>query len=348
MASPNGFWRDRRVFVTGCTGLVGSWTVRALLERGAHVVGLIRDQVAGSELHRSGLSEQVDIVHGCVEDERLIERALAEYEIQTVFHLAAQTIVGIANRSPLSTFETNIKGTWCVLEAARRCGYEPQVVVASSDKAYGAQTTLPYTENAPLDGRHPYDASKSCADILALTYHHTYGLPVCVTRCGNFFGGGDLNWNRIVPGTIRSVLRDERPIIRSDGTFVRDYFYVKDGAATYLHLAECMARQPEIVGEAFNFSTERPVNVLELTRLILRLMDSELEPDVRNVASHEIPQQHLSAAKARRLLDWRPIYDLESGLHETIAWFRRHLAEEQRGDRSNGTGDLHARTRQAA
>src|SRR5262249_40713925 len=281
---------------------------RALLERGAHVIGLIRDRVAGSELVRSGLAGRIDRVRGCVEDHALIERALAEYEVQTVIHLAAQTIVGIANRSPLSTFETNIKGTWCVLEAARRCGHNPQVIVASSDKAYGDQRVLPYTEDAPLEGRHPYDASKSCADILALTYHHTYRLPVCVTRCGNFYGGGDLNWNRIVPGTVRAVLRGRRPVIRSDGSYVRDYFYVNDGAAAYLHLAECMARQPEVLGHAFNFSTESRVTVLELVRRILRRTGSALEPDVRGDAANEIKHQYLSAAKARRVLGWAPRY----------------------------------------
>jgi CDP-glucose 4,6-dehydratase len=320
------FWQDRRTFVTGCTGLVGAWTVRALLERGAHVVGLVRDQVPGSELHRGGYLDRIDVVRGRVEDYHLLERSLAEYEIQTVIHLAAQTIVGIANRSPLSTFETNVKGTWCLLEAARRCGTHPQVVVASSDKAYGEQPVLPYTEEAPLQGRHPYDASKSCTDILALTYHNTYRLPVCVTRCGNFYGGGDLNWNRIVPGTIRAVLRGERPVLRSDGSNVRDYFYVKDGAAAYLHLAECMAHRPEVVGHAFNFSTEIQVTVLELTRLILRLMGSDLEPDVRNEARHEIPHQYLSAAKARAMLDWTPRYCLEEALQETIAWYRAYFA----------------------
>src|SRR5438552_14210445 len=304
--SMDGFWRDRRVFVTGCTGLVGAWTVRALRERGAHVVGLIRDHVPGSELVRGGLFQEIDVVRGCVEDQPLLERALAEYEVQTVFHLAAQTIVGIANRSPLSTFETNIKGTWCLLEAARRCGTNPHVVVASSDKAYGDQDKLPYTEDAPLQGRHPYDASKSCTDILALTYHHTYHLPVCVTRCGNFYGGGDLNWNRIVPGTVRSVLRGQRPVIRSDGSYVRDYFYVKDGAAAYLHLAECMARQPEVPGHAFNFSTEIQVTVLEMTNRILKLMGSRLQPDVRSEAKNEIQHQYLSADKARRMLAWAP------------------------------------------
>jgi CDP-glucose 4,6-dehydratase len=326
MNDADSFWQDRRVFVTGCTGLVGAWTVRALLDRGAHVVGLIRDRVAGSELSRAGLEERIDVVRGCLEDEPLLERALAEYEIQTVFHLGAQTIVGIANRSPLSTFESNIKGTWCLLEAARRCCTMPQVVVASSDKAYGDQDTLPYTEDAPLQGRHPYDASKSCTDILSLTYHHTYGLPVCVTRCGNFYGGGDLNWNRIVPGTVRSVLRGQRPVIRSDGTYVRDYFYVKDGAEAYLHLAACMARRPEVVGHAFNFSTEIQVTVLDLVRRILRLMGSDLVPDVQGGARNEIKHQYLSAAKARRMLDWRPRYTLDEALAETIAWYRGHLA----------------------
>jgi CDP-glucose 4,6-dehydratase len=297
-----------------------------LLDRGAQVVGLIRDWVTGSELVHSGLVRRIGVVRGCVEDQPLLERALAEYEIQTVIHLAAQTIVGIANRSPLATFETNIKGTWCLLEAARRCGTAPQVIVASSDKAYGDQAALPYTEEAPLRGRHPYDASKACADVLALTYHQTYRLPVCVTRCGNFFGGGDLNWNRLVPGTIRSVLRGERPVVRSDGRSLRDYFYVKDGAAAYLHLAECMARRPEVVGQAFNFSSESPLAVREMVQRILGLMRSDLEPEVRDEARHEIRHQYLSAAKARRVLDWEPTYGLDEALGETIVWYRDYFA----------------------
>jgi CDP-glucose 4,6-dehydratase len=325
MTAGTEFWQDRRVFVTGCTGLVGACTVQALLDRGAHVVGLIRDQVSGSELVRSGTAGRIDVVRGAVEDYALTERVLAEYEIQTVIHLAAQTIVGIANLSPLSTFEANIKGTWCVLEAARRCGKPPHVVVASSDKAYGDQPVLPYTEDSPLQGRHPYDASKSCADILALTYFQTYRLPVCVTRCGNFFGPGDLNWNRLVPGTIRSVFRGQRPVLRSDGSFIRDYFYVKDGAAAYLHLAECMARQTEVLGQAFNFSNEIQVTALDMVRRILRLTGSGLEPDIRAEASHEIKHQYLSAEKARRMLAWRPSYELEGALRETIRWYAKHL-----------------------
>ncbi len=326
MSERNGFWRDRRVLVTGCTGLVGAWTTRALLERGAHVVGLVRDQVAGSELVRGGLDRQIDVVRGCVEDEPLLGRVLAEYEIQTVFHLAAQTIVGIANASPLSTFETNIKGTWCLLEAARRRGQPPHIIVASSDKAYGDQAVLPYTEDTPLTARHPYDVSKACADQLALMYHHSYRLPVCVTRCGNFYGGGDLNWNRLIPGTIRAALRNERPLIRSDGTFTRDYFYVKDGAAAYLHLAERMAHDADVCGQAFNFSTETPLSVLAVVNRVLRLLASPLTPQVLNEASNEIRDQFLSAEKARRLLGWSPAYALDDALRETIAWYRDYFA----------------------
>jgi CDP-glucose 4,6-dehydratase len=325
MSANVGFWRDRRVLVTGCTGLVGACTVQALLDRGAHVVGLIRDRVAGSELFRSGAGRRIDVVRGSIEDYSLLERVLGEYEVQTVIHLAAQTIVGIANRAPLSTFEANIKGTWCLLEAARRCGQPPHVIVASSDKAYGDQPLLPYTEDSPLQGRHPYDASKSCADILALTYYQTYRLPVSVTRCGNFFGPGDLNWNRLVPGTIRSILRGQRPVLRSDGSFIRDYFYVKDGANAYLHLAERMALQPEVVGQAFNFSNEIQVTALDMVRHILRLTGSRLEPDIRCEASHEIKHQYLSADKARQMLDWRPAYELEGALRETIRWYADYL-----------------------
>jgi CDP-glucose 4,6-dehydratase len=327
MTASREFWRDRRVFVTGCTGLVGSWTVRALLDAGAHVVGLVRDQVPGSELVRSDLIHRIDVVTGCVTDQALLERVLAEYEIETVFHLAAQTIVGVAQRAPVPTFETNIRGTWSLLEAARRMGSQPQVVVASSDKAYGDQADLPYTEAAPLLARHPYDVSKACADLLAGSYHHSYGLPVCVTRCGNFFGGGDLNWNRLVPGTVRSALRGERPVLRSDGSLTRDYFYVRDGAAAYLHLAECMARRPGVVGQAFNFSTETPLTALEMVRRVLRVMDSRLEPLVLGRATGEITHQYLSAEKARTLLDWSPAWGLDEALAETVEWYREYLDE---------------------
>lgn len=319
------FWRDRRVFVTGATGLVGGWLVRRLLEAEAEVVCLIRDWAPQAELYRSRLIDQVTVVSGDLCDQAVLERALGEYEISTVIHLAAQTIVGIANRNPVSTFEANIAGTWKLLEACRRSPRVQQIIVASSDKAYGEAETLPYTEETPLRGQHPYDVSKSCGDLIAQTYATTYGLPVVITRCGNFYGGGDLNWNRIIPGTIRSVLRDQRPQIRSDGSFVRDYFYVEDGAAAYMFLAEQLSRRPDLAGSAFNLSTEIQMSVLEIVRLILKQMNSNLKPDVLGEASHEIPHQYLSARKARELLNWHPLFTLEEGLNRTIAWYSNYF-----------------------
>ena len=252
----NSIWQDRPALVTGATGLVGSWLTRRLRDARADVVCLVRDWVPQSEIVRSGILDSVKIVRGDVCDRDLLERTLGEYEINTVFHLAAQTIVGIANRNPVSTFESNIAGTWNLLEACRRSPVVKAIILASSDKAYGDQEHLPYSEHTPLEGRHPYDVSKSCADLIAQAYGKTYNLPVAITRCGNFYGGGDLNWNRIVPGTIRSVLRNERPMIRSDGKFVRDYFYVEDGAAAYMLLAEKLLSTGRLRGQAFNFSNE--------------------------------------------------------------------------------------------
>jgi CDP-glucose 4,6-dehydratase len=320
------FWRDRPTLVTGATGLVGSWLAKRLRAAGADVVALVRDWVPASEAVRSGVLDEVTVVRGDVRDQALLERVLGEFEIDTVIHLAAQTIVGIANRNPISTFETNIQGTWGVLEACRRSPRVKQIVLASSDKAYGDQEQLPYGEATPLEGRHPYDVSKSCADLIAQAYAVSYGSPVAVTRCGNFYGGGDLNWNRIIPGTIRSIFRNERPVIRSDGQFVRDYFYVEDGAAAYMHLAEQLATRPdELRGQAFNFSNERPLTVLDIVAEVSRLMGSTLAPDVRNQASNEIRKQFLSAAKARQVLSWRPLFTLEDGLRATIDWYRRHV-----------------------
>lgn len=249
------FWLDRPTFVTGGTGLVGSWLVKRLLAAGADVVCLVRDWVPQSEMVRAGYIEKVKVVRGDIRDRDMLERTLGEFEIDTVIHLAAQTIVTIANRNPVSTFETNIAGTWNILEAARRSPKVKQVVMASSDKAYGDQEILPYDEKTPLQGQHPYDVSKSAADLIAHTYAKSFDLPVAITRCGNFYGGGDLNWNRIIPGTIRSILRGQRPIIRSDGEYIRDYFYVEDGAAAYMLLAEQLATRKELKGEAFNFSS---------------------------------------------------------------------------------------------
>jgi len=321
------FWRDRPTFITGATGLVGGWLVKQLVEAGADVVCLLREWVPQSELARTGLIERVKVVRGDVCDQALLERALGEHEIDTVIHLAAQTIVGIANRNPVSTFEANIQGTWALLEACRRSPKVNQIVVASSDKAYGDQEQLPYDENTPLQGQHPYDVSKSCSDLITNAYAVSFDLPVITTRCGNFYGGGDLNWNRIVPGTIRSILRGQPPVIRSDGKFVRDYFYVEDGAAVYMLLAEHLAARPELRGEAFNFSNELQVTVLELTQRILSMMNSDLSPDVRNEASNEIRHQYLSAAKARRLLDWKPLFTLDEGLQRTIEWYTNFFGE---------------------
>ena len=319
------WWRDRPVFVTGGSGLLGGWIVRRLVDLGADVVCLLRDWVPQSEMVRAGLLERVRVVRGDVRDQALLERALGEYEISAVLHLAAQTIVGVANRNPLATFETNVGGTWALLEACRRSPTVRSIVVASSDKAYGDHGDLAYDESTPLAGRHPYDASKSCADLVAQSYAATFGLPVAVTRCGNLYGGGDLNWNRLIPGTIRSVLRNERPVIRSDGTLVRDYFYVEDGADAYLLLAERLGTDAALGGEAFNFSDERRVSVLDLTRIILAEMRSGLEPVVLNEAKHEIPHQSLLAGKARERLGWKPAFTLEQGLDRTIGWYRELL-----------------------
>lgn len=321
----NSFWRDRSVLVTGGTGLLGSWLVKQLIDAGSNVVCLVRDWVPQSELVRSHRIEQVNIVRGDIVERELIERTLGEYEVEVVFHLAAQTIVGIANRNPVSTFSTNIEGTWNLLEACRRSPKVASIVVASSDKAYGDQEQLPYTESMPLQGRHPYDVSKSCADLIAQTYAASYNLPVAITRCGNFYGGGDLNWNRVVPGTIRSVIRGERPIIRSDGKFVRDYFYIEDGAAAYMLLAERLASDSALRGLAFNFSNESQVSVIEMVDLILKKMNSSLRPEVLNQASNEIRHQFLSAERARTILNWYPQFTLESGLDRTLGWYREFL-----------------------
>lgn len=321
----SGFWLDRPTFVTGGTGLVGSWLVQRLVDSGADVVCLVRDWIPQSELVHAGTLDKVKVVRGDIRERELLERVLGEYEIDTVIHLAAQTIVTIANRNPVSTFESNIAGTWNILEASRRSPKVRQIVMASSDKAYGNQPHLPYTEDTPLQGQHPYDVSKSCADLIAKTYAISYDLPVTITRCGNFYGGGDLNWNRIIPGTIRSILRGQRPVIRSDGKYVRDYFYVEDGAAAYMLLAEKLAENPTLKGEAFNFSNEIQITVNEIVEKILVLMGSDLEADVRKETTNEILHQYLDAEKARRMLGWKPLYTLEQGLCRAIAWYKNFL-----------------------
>ncbi|HEY3928715.1 MAG TPA: GDP-mannose 4,6-dehydratase [Candidatus Koribacter sp.] len=321
----NNFWRDRSVFVTGATGLLGGWLVKHLLEQGAAVTSLVRDSVPQSEFERTKMRKKVNVVRGDLSKPSLLERVIGEYEVETVFHLAAQTIVGIANRNPVSTFESNVRGTWNLLEACRRSPRVSAVVLASSDKAYGDQEVLPYTEAMPLQGKHPYDVSKSCADLIAQSYAYTFSVPVAITRCGNFYGGGDLNWNRVVPGTIRSVLRGERPIIRSDGKYVRDYFYIEDGAAAYMLLAERLTGDKKLTGSAFNFSNEAQITVIELVNEILKKMGSKLKPEIQNQASNEIRHQYLSADRARTELRWKPQYTLDEGLERTIAWYKEVL-----------------------
>ena len=326
----NEFWRDRRVFVTGATGMVGFWLVKDLIAAGARIIALVRDPDPQTGFYRSGDYRQVSLVQGNVEDFSSLERALNEHEVEAVIHLAAQPIVSVAYRNPLPTFATNIQGTWNLLEACRQHpDLVKRVVIASSDKAYGPHEHLPYTEEMPLQGNHPYEVSKSCADLIAQTYHHTYGLPVAILRCGNIYGAGDLNWSRIVPYAIRCFLNNQRPVIRSDGQYVRDYIYVKDISRCYMRAAECLSDK-KVQGQAFNFSLERPVTVLELVKTIQKLMNCQhLEPDVQNTASGEIRAQYLSAAKAHRVLNWQPQYTLEQGLEETIAWYREYLATHQ-------------------
>ena len=327
MEGLTGFWHRRRVFVTGATGLLGSWLCDRLANEGADVIGLVRDGVPRSNFHRLGLDARTTTVRGDLTDLAVIERALSEYEVEAVFHLGAQTIVPIANRTPLPTFASNIQGTWNVLEACRRQGTVRRVVFSSSDKAYGTHERLPYEEDAALLACHPYDVSKACGDMLAVTYHRTYGLPVAVSRCANLFGGGDLNFNRIVPGSIRSALWGERPVIRSDGTPVRDYFYVKDAVDGVLTLAERLD-DPAVRGEAFNLSSGHRRSVLEIARDALAAAGRpDLEPDVRNQASGEIAKQYLSPEKARRVLGWSARFSLADGLRETVTWYRRYLTD---------------------
>lgn len=322
------FWTNRNVFVTGATGFIGAQLTRLLLEQGARVVCLQRDGVRANALDVFALRRRTTVIQGALEDYALLERILNEYEIEAVFHLGAQAIVGAANRSPLSTFETNIRGSYFLLEACRVTKTVKRVVVASSDKAYGTHERLPYTEDDALNGLFPYDASKVCTDVLARSYAHSYGLPVTVTRFANVYGPGDMNLSRIVPGTILSVLRNEAPIIRSDGTPIREFVYVDDVARGYLALAEQIEAAQ---GEAFNFGTGEQVQMLDLANRIIRLAgkEGELTPHVllQSKIAGEIDAQYLSAAKVESRLGWNAEVSLDEGLARTIAWYRGHLSE---------------------
>lgn len=324
------FWRGRRVFVTGGTGVVGLNLVNRLTGLDAEVVALVRDTVPRAKVLGPWLdgAGKVSLVHGGLEDFDCVERTLAEYEVQTVFHLGAQTIVNVGNRSPVTTFKANIEGTWNLLEAARILNsYKADITsicVASSDKAYGTSPVLPYTEDMPLKGEHPYDVSKSCTDLIAQSYATSYQLPVGVARMGNIYGPGDLNFNRIVPGTIRSLIEKRRPVIRSDGTPVREYFYVSDAVDAYLTLAESLEKK-RCYGEAFNFSSGERVDVLTLVKRIIAAFGQDVSPIVQNESKNEILNQYLSIEKAQKLLGWKPGYGLDEGLRLTIPWYREKV-----------------------
>lgn len=326
-------WAGRTVLVTGAAGFLGGWLCLGLLERGARVVALVRDEAPGGRF--SEAISRCTLVRGRLEDFETLERACFQYEPEAIFHLGAQALVGTALRNPLETLESNVRGTWNVLEAARRAG-NPRVIAASSDKAYGSHREGLYREDSVLDGVFPYDVSKTCADLLCRSYARTYGSNVAVTRCGNFFGGGDLNWSRLVPGTVRAALAGERPKLRSDGSYVRDYLYIEDAASAYLHLAEALERRPELRGEAFNFSFESPLTVRGLVERVLdHCGRTDLDPEILDLpeARYEIPEQRLSAERARRELGWAPEVGLEEGLARTVAWYRGFL-----GNRSPGPG----------
>ncbi|MBV8673317.1 MAG: GDP-mannose 4,6-dehydratase [Acidobacteriaceae bacterium] len=325
------YWNGKTVFITGATGLMGSWLVKALMRQGAEIVALVRDHVPDSMVVREGLINRIATVSGDLESLPTLHRAIAEYQPHTVFHLAAQPLVQVAKRDPVGTLRANVMGTWNALEACRLTAGS-NVVIASSDKAYGATENLPYRETHPLQGRYPYDVSKSCADLIAQMYAATYGLKTTIARCGNLFGGGDLNFSRTIPGVIKATLAGDPFIIRSDGKFVRDFLYVKDAAEAYLALGERLAEDPSVSGEAFNFSLEEHLTVLDIVHMTLNIMGrTDLKPVIQNIASSEIREQYLDASKARERLGWQPRYGMKEGIRETVNWYREHFATENRG-----------------
>ncbi len=318
----SSFWRKRSVFVTGATGSLGSWLVRALLERGARVTALVRGHEPMGYLETALRNRTMHTVQGQLTDADLLRHTLTQQSVQTVFHLAAQTLVGAAKQDPVGTLETNVRGTWLLLEAARQASAR-EVVIASSDKAYGACDRLPYREDDPLRGTFPYDVSKSCADLIGIMYARTYGLPVAMARCANLFGEGDTNTSRLIPGAIQATLKGEPFVIRSDGKFVRDFLYMQDAAAAYLVLAEALSGAPELGGEAFNFALGQRMTAIEIVHIITTMMGrSDLLPDIRNIASTEIREQYLDISKAATVLKWSPSVTLEQGLERTIQWHK--------------------------
>ena len=323
------YWSGKRVLVTGATGMVGAWLTRWLVDAGAYTVAFISDTDPQSELIRSGYINRVAVMNGRLENYDDIERAINNQEVDTIFHLGAQPIVGAADRSPRHTFESNIQGTWNLLDSARVLnGLVKRIIVASSDKAYGTQPVLPYTEDMSLNGDHPYEVSKSCTDLISTTYARTYGLPVTIARCGNIYGGGDLNWNRIVPGTFRSLLRGEQPVLRSDGTFIRDYLHVDDIVSAYLLLGESTDK-PELAGQGFNFSDESPLTVMQIYKAICEAAEKPDEnPNILNAAAGEIKDQYLDSTKAHEVLGWHASVSLSEGLSKSFDWYKTLLGAQ--------------------
>jgi CDP-glucose 4,6-dehydratase len=322
-------FQDKTVLVTGCAGFLGSWLSKTLVEKNAKVIGLDRQYKPESMIH--DVKKDAELIEGSVEDLDLLLRIVKDRNIEFIFHLAAQSIVGIANSNPLDTFKSNIEGTWNVLETARQMGQTSDmkdrrlrgIILASSDKAYGDQEVLPYIEDAPMQGRFPYDVSKSCADLIARSYAISYKVPVCTTRCGNLFGAGDLNMSRIVPDTLWHVLRGQPVTIRSNGKPVRDYLYIKDAVNAYLTLAERMWNDASVHGEAFNISNQAPMSVLECVDKILEVTGrQDLKPIIQGTATREIEEQFLDATKISAVLGWKPQYDFKAGLQETVGWYK--------------------------
>jgi len=316
----------RSVFVTGGYGLLGSWLVKSLLKQGADVTVLRRDITARSALVLSGDEARCSVVTGDLCEPGLVERALGEYECELVFHLAAQTIVPVANKSPLGTFETNVRGTWILLEACRLQAVKG-VVVAASDKAYGNSDVLPYTEDMPLKPLYPYDASKAAADLITRSYFHTWGLPVAVTRFANLYGGGDLNRSRLIPEAIGAALAGRSPVIRSDGSPERDYLHVDDAVDAYLAIAAAVLDGPA-AGLAINAGHGLPISVLEVVKTICSIIGSDLEPDVRGQGAPkaEIPRQWVDPSLIKELTGWEAKISLEDGLRRTILWYEENPA----------------------
>jgi CDP-glucose 4,6-dehydratase len=319
-------WKGTKTLVTGADGFIGSHVAKTLIEKGAEVTTIIRDLTRKSNIDVLGIKGQVNIIHGDLVNYVDCERTINEYDIEFCFHIAAQAIVGPANRSPLSTFESNIKGTWNILEVCRVSKAIKGVIIASSDKAYGQQKKLPYTEESPLYGYYPYDASKACSELLARSYFMTYGLPLAITRNANTYGPADMNLNRIIPDVITRLIKGEQPVIRSDGTPERDYMYIKDAVSSYLTLAENLHKK-EVTGQAFNFGTGKPVSVLDLYKKIIKLMGNDIDPKILGQAKNEIDRQYLDSSKAKKILNWETKYDLDSGLKETIDWYKNHFGK---------------------